>query len=220
MLNVVQLFVKRNVGLLDGITLGSAIPWAAFSVVSDVAISGALCWLLASKRTGFKDTNSLIDSLMIYAINRCLLTVGIAILEVICFVALPNSLAFIGVDLVTGKLYSNSLLATLNSRSSLQQRSLKGSRRSRSSSGPSMRFTSNVNTGGITMETAEMFGVSIPDQEERESRVLDLYHRNVARRALENETGQTDLEEKVVPSALISSKSLRDGPPGSASTLL
>lgn len=44
----------------------------------------------------------------------------VAVGEVIAFSASPNTLWFLAVDFVIGKLYANSLLATLNSRQSLK----------------------------------------------------------------------------------------------------
>ncbi|EEB92336.1 hypothetical protein MPER_09172 [Moniliophthora perniciosa FA553] len=65
----------------------------------------------------------LIRTLMIYAVNRCLLTSAVAIVEVIVFIATPGSLWFIAIDFVIGKLYANSLLASLNSRNALRAQS-------------------------------------------------------------------------------------------------
>ncbi|KAJ8580092.1 hypothetical protein M405DRAFT_886256 [Rhizopogon salebrosus TDB-379] len=47
----------------------------------------------------------------------------VATAEVIAFAISPNSLWFIAIDFVIGKLYANSFLASLNSRSALRGRS-------------------------------------------------------------------------------------------------
>ncbi|KAF9046957.1 hypothetical protein BDZ89DRAFT_67132 [Hymenopellis radicata] len=73
------------------------------------------------------DTNYLISTLVGYAITRCLLTALIAVVEVVVFVLLPDSFYSFAIDFVIGKLWANSLLASLNSRRSLRDRSKKGS---------------------------------------------------------------------------------------------
>ncbi|GJE88756.1 hypothetical protein PsYK624_048390 [Phanerochaete sordida] len=100
----------------------SALPFAIFAVVSDVAIAISLCITLWQTKSYFMTTNSVINSLMIFAINRCLLTSGIAVVEIVLFAVFPDALWYVGVDFVVGKLYANSLLATLNTRYSVRGR--------------------------------------------------------------------------------------------------
>ncbi|PPQ70253.1 hypothetical protein CVT24_013078 [Panaeolus cyanescens] len=100
----------------------AATPFAIFAVLSDILIAAALCVLLHGSKTGMKRTNAIITTLIIFAINRCLLTSVVAIIEVIVFAVKPHSLWFIGFDFVIGKLYANSLLATLNSRAVIRDK--------------------------------------------------------------------------------------------------
>ncbi|KAL0059966.1 hypothetical protein AAF712_013262 [Marasmius tenuissimus] len=111
----------------ETVKLAAATPFAIFAVLSDIVVAGSLCALLHESRTGIGKTNRIITSLMIYAVNRCLLTSFVAIVEVIVFVARPHELWFLGVDFVIGKqclpfgtVYANSLLASLNSRNMLR----------------------------------------------------------------------------------------------------
>ncbi|PFH48780.1 hypothetical protein AMATHDRAFT_64599 [Amanita thiersii Skay4041] len=117
---VVFMFIKKEFIKLADITLVAAMPFALFAVLSDIFVAVALCILLHGSRTGMRSTNALISTLIIYAINRCLLTSVVAIVEVIVFAAAPKSLWFVGIDFVIGKLYANSLLATLNSRNAVR----------------------------------------------------------------------------------------------------
>ncbi|ESK85690.1 hypothetical protein Moror_9917 [Moniliophthora roreri MCA 2997] len=105
------------------VKLAGATPFAISAVLSDIVVAVSLCVLLRDSRTGIGKTNMLITTLMIYAVNRCLLTSAVAIVEVIVFIATPGSLWFIAIDFVIGKLYANSLLASLNSRNALRARS-------------------------------------------------------------------------------------------------
>lgn len=118
------MFIKKRLDKLPDITLYAAMPFALFAVLSDVLIAVSLCVLLHGNRTGFKSTNTLITSLIVYAINRCLLTSVVAVIEVVVFAISPTSLWFVAIDFVVGKLYANSLLATLNQRNSLRGKGL------------------------------------------------------------------------------------------------
>lgn len=119
---VIFMFIKKQFSALSEITLYAATPFAITAVLSDVFIAGSLCILLHGNRSPVIETNTLVNTLIIYAINRCLLTSVVAVAEVIAFAIIPGSLWFIAIDFVIGKLYANSLLASLNSRSALRGR--------------------------------------------------------------------------------------------------
>ncbi|TFK47847.1 hypothetical protein OE88DRAFT_752907 [Heliocybe sulcata] len=116
------MFLKKQLARLSEITWRTVLPFALLTVLSDVLVAGALCGLLWHERSDFGDTNALIGSLIVWAINRCLLTSILAIIEMITFAARPNEFWYLAVDFVVGKLYANSLLATLNSRKALKVR--------------------------------------------------------------------------------------------------
>ncbi|TFK26974.1 hypothetical protein FA15DRAFT_729106 [Coprinopsis marcescibilis] len=116
-------FIKQDFARLHEFTIIAATPFAITAVLSDVMIAGSLCILLHGSRTGFRNTNTLVTTLIIYAINRCLLTSAVAIAEVIIFSIKPHAYWYLAVDFVIGKLWANSLLATLNSRLALQNMS-------------------------------------------------------------------------------------------------
>ncbi|OAX37471.1 hypothetical protein K503DRAFT_771470 [Rhizopogon vinicolor AM-OR11-026] len=120
---VVLMFEKKEFSALQQITLYAATPFAIAAVLSDVCITIALCVLLHGNRSPIIETNALVNTLIVYAINRCLLTSVVAVAEVIAFAISPASLWFIAIDFVIGKLYANSFLASLNSRSALRGRS-------------------------------------------------------------------------------------------------
>ncbi|KAJ7108480.1 hypothetical protein C8R44DRAFT_857477 [Mycena epipterygia] len=52
---------------------------AVTQVGADVMLAASLCFVLYDHRTAFRRTNSMVDTLMIYAVNRCLLTASLAI---------------------------------------------------------------------------------------------------------------------------------------------
>jgi hypothetical protein len=86
-------------------------PFAVSAVASDIAIAAALCSLLWHTRaaTSFADTSSVIASLMLWAINRCILTSAVALAETAVFVARPHDFWFLGTDFVIGKCTSSLL---------------------------------------------------------------------------------------------------------------
>jgi len=122
---VVLMFRYTAFDALQKITLIAFTPLVITAVLSDICVSVPLCVLLHGKRSSVIETKALINTLMVYAINRCLLTSMVAVAEGITFAISPSSLWFLGLDFVIGKLYANSFLASLNSRSSLRERSLR-----------------------------------------------------------------------------------------------
>jgi len=132
---VVYFFIKREFSRLKEVNFISVLPFAIMAILSDILIATALCFLLASNRSEFEDTNTIINKLIVYAINRCILTSAVAVIEVAIFVSLPNSFYSFAFDFIIGKLYANSFLATLNSR-----RSLRGKGQDNSSQATSTSF--------------------------------------------------------------------------------
>ncbi|KAI1782787.1 hypothetical protein LXA43DRAFT_1187399 [Ganoderma leucocontextum] len=91
------------------------------SVICDIVIAAALSYYLHHKRTGFKRTDSKIDRLIIYSINRGALTAMCQAGHMITIVALPGHFIFFVFGLLDGKLYCNTLLATLNAQKSMSR---------------------------------------------------------------------------------------------------
>ncbi|KAL4081991.1 hypothetical protein V8B97DRAFT_144516 [Scleroderma yunnanense] len=87
--------------------LSSAIN--ATTAASDVMIAGCLCYLLQKSRTGFR-------RLIIFSVNTGLLTSILAISSLITISVWPNAFIYISFYFCLGRMYCNSLLATLNAR--------------------------------------------------------------------------------------------------------
>ncbi|KAJ7176703.1 hypothetical protein C8R46DRAFT_42846 [Mycena filopes] len=85
--------------------------------VADVTISTVLIILLHSaKTTGYKRTTDLLNRLMVFTFNTGLPTSVSALLSAISVAALSNTFLYIFFFLLLGRLYTNSLLVTLNCR--------------------------------------------------------------------------------------------------------
>ncbi|TDL16195.1 hypothetical protein BD410DRAFT_645099 [Rickenella mellea] len=98
-----------NSEFLIGMTLGS-------TLACDVVITGSLCFFLNKGRTGFTRTDSLIKSLILYSLCTGLVTSMFAIVNIVAFFSMQSNLIHLGIYFLMGKLYTASLLATLNSR--------------------------------------------------------------------------------------------------------
>ncbi|PBK71169.1 hypothetical protein ARMSODRAFT_65716 [Armillaria solidipes] len=85
-------------------------------LATDFLVAASLCYYLHTSRTGLKRTDTIINKLIIYAINNGLLT-GVTDLLIIVFNRVyPGNLVYLSLYQVVANLYSNSFLATLNSR--------------------------------------------------------------------------------------------------------
>ncbi|KAF8967922.1 hypothetical protein BDZ97DRAFT_1916495 [Flammula alnicola] len=88
------------------------------SVVTDAFIAASLSYYLHTSRSGVRSTDTLINKLIIFSINNGLLTSVFDIVILISATTQRNALIFLAILEVVGNLYSNSMLATLNSRRS------------------------------------------------------------------------------------------------------
>lgn len=93
-------------------------------VVADSLIAVLLCVLLMRQRTGYSRTNTLLYTLLIYTVNTGVLSSCCALLCLLLYASLPgyDRLSFVAVYFVLPKLLLNSLLATLNARRKLMEK--------------------------------------------------------------------------------------------------
>jgi hypothetical protein len=94
--------------------------WLAISVACDVFITLFLFVFLRKGRTGFKRTDNIIMRLISKSIETASLNTLISILDLVTFTVLQNTNFHFVFALVAGRLYTNTLLATLNSRERLR----------------------------------------------------------------------------------------------------
>ncbi|TFK26030.1 hypothetical protein FA15DRAFT_686664 [Coprinopsis marcescibilis] len=92
----------------------------ALSSAVDILIAASLAFLLHRSRTGFKRSDTVINKLIIFVVHTGLLTTICAVSSLICLVASPNTLIYASFYFCIGRFYTNSFLATLNSRKQLQ----------------------------------------------------------------------------------------------------
>ncbi|EIW64838.1 uncharacterized protein TRAVEDRAFT_42251 [Trametes versicolor FP-101664 SS1] len=98
------------------------LSWAfACSITADILICASVCVLLARRRTGYAATDTIVRKLIMYAVSTGLLSSICALLCLITYLTMPDNLDFMALYIVYPELVLNSLLATLNGRTSLQK---------------------------------------------------------------------------------------------------
>ncbi|KAJ3484323.1 hypothetical protein NLI96_g5728 [Meripilus lineatus] len=90
------------------------------AAAADIIMSASLCYFLRRRRSAFKGTQSLINTLVVYSINSGALTSVCALACVICYAAMPRNFIFQAFYYVLPKLLLNSLLAMMNARPSIR----------------------------------------------------------------------------------------------------
>jgi len=88
----------------------------SLAATADVIIAASLSYYLQTSRSGVKSTDSLINKLLVYTINNGILTSAFDVITLTFATAEADNLNFLAIFQVVGNLYTNSMLATLNSR--------------------------------------------------------------------------------------------------------
>jgi len=101
----------------------AAIIWLSSSAIADIIITLSLVWSLHTHKTGNSESDSLINKIIRITLQTGALTTTFAILDVLMYVTIKNSTWQFLWDFPLGKLYTNSLLSTLNARRSDLDRS-------------------------------------------------------------------------------------------------
>ncbi|KAI6104356.1 hypothetical protein F5141DRAFT_186349 [Pisolithus sp. B1] len=117
--------IYHNPSIVPQIMYYGVTPAVATIALAEVMITVSLCVLLYGRGSSspVARTKRLLNTLIIYAINRCLLTSVVVIVELVTVVDINVDTWSIGLTFVIGKLYANSLMASLNSREYLRSRS-------------------------------------------------------------------------------------------------
>ncbi|KAF8131820.1 hypothetical protein EV363DRAFT_1260358 [Boletus edulis] len=95
----------------------------AMSTLVDILITCFLTHFLQSLQseiTMSTNMDRVVSAVVLYTFETNLLTSTASTLSMICWLTMPNNLVFLAFHFFIGKLYANSLLATLNARQQLQ----------------------------------------------------------------------------------------------------
>ncbi|KAI0353285.1 hypothetical protein OH77DRAFT_1522740 [Trametes cingulata] len=107
----------------DSLSQALSISINAVAAAGDVVIAAILCTILQFSKTGFERSDLLINRLIVFSVNTGLLTSICACMSLITILALPDTFIYICFYFLIGRLYSNSLMATLNARKALRTQS-------------------------------------------------------------------------------------------------
>ncbi|KAI6139600.1 hypothetical protein EDD17DRAFT_1902851 [Pisolithus thermaeus] len=118
---IVLLLVNEETSVAKQIRFYASTPFTVAFALAEVLITTSLCILLydSGTRSSFSSTKRILTTLIIYAVNRCILVLVVALAESITTVELQSAWSM-AIDFVIGKFYANSLLATLNTRQHLR----------------------------------------------------------------------------------------------------
>ncbi|TFK92885.1 hypothetical protein K466DRAFT_594821 [Polyporus arcularius HHB13444] len=87
----------------------------------DVMVALTLSFYLSRGRSDYhRQSNSRVNRIMLYAVNSGAITATASILSVILYATQKQSLVFLGLVEIQGKLYANSFLGSLNARSHMR----------------------------------------------------------------------------------------------------
>jgi len=95
---------------------GAVITWLASSAAADVMITTSLVWSLYNRKTGIKATEEVINRIIRLTVQTGMITAVSAAADVIIFLVVPKTTLNFIWDFALSKLYTNSLLSTLNAR--------------------------------------------------------------------------------------------------------
>lgn len=91
------------------IRLGSA-------ALCDTSLAISLCYFLHQKRTGYKQTDKIIDRLMIFSMSTGLLTSFASVAGLITYLVVPKTWVYLALCFLISRLYANTFLSSLNTR--------------------------------------------------------------------------------------------------------
>lgn len=130
-----------------------------FGAASDVAVAGCICGGLMRRKSGFERTDRIVERIMGYTIGSGLMTSVVAVLELITYTTMKDNFVWIGFFTILSKMFSNSLLVSLNQRDALRAESFR-------TEGSSLPTNANMSFGRRIGETTiELGGVSGMDSD-------------------------------------------------------
>ncbi|KII83837.1 hypothetical protein PLICRDRAFT_443514 [Plicaturopsis crispa FD-325 SS-3] len=92
------------------------------SVFTDLLIAGSLCYYLLRERSrAITPTVAILDKLLVWTIHNGLLTSVASLTMLITFLAAPGNFTWLGIFMFLPRLFSMSLLGSLNARTSLRR---------------------------------------------------------------------------------------------------
>ncbi|KAI0696991.1 hypothetical protein C8T65DRAFT_729542 [Cerioporus squamosus] len=118
----VKLFQIWDLFLLKETVYVAMIPLFCVRMASDAVTASTLCVVLYDATTAdFRSSVKLVKTLILYAINRFVLTTVLVVIQTIYLIIRPGEIWAMVLEFITVHIYVNSLLATLNARDHLRE---------------------------------------------------------------------------------------------------
>ncbi|KAF5348203.1 hypothetical protein D9758_014648 [Tetrapyrgos nigripes] len=114
-----QQFIGKNRWLL-------IMLWVTVAVLDTSVTTCVIHSLIKRRQNAIKRTTELVDKIIFWTVETSLITSTVAITTVIVFAAAPDTAIWLGLFLILPRLYSNSILASLNQRGVLREQSKNG----------------------------------------------------------------------------------------------
>ncbi|KAJ3849070.1 hypothetical protein EV368DRAFT_85915 [Lentinula lateritia] len=123
-----------------------------FGAVTDIMATLAMCTFLSNAKTGIRQTDNLIKSLIQYVVERGGVVTLIQTLLLITFYAAPTKLYWLAFHINVTKLYANTFFCMLNARKSLWEKHAANNR--------ATAMVSSIVTNGIEFRSTRSEGIS------------------------------------------------------------
>ncbi|KAJ7829222.1 hypothetical protein B0H14DRAFT_2810757, partial [Mycena olivaceomarginata] len=107
--------IMKRVGKLHQI-LPLVTSWLALFCIVDLLVTAILIFVLVHSKTGFRRTNTIINRLIRGAIQTGLFAAMAALCDLFCFIFAPHTNFYMMFAYPLGRIYTNTLLDTLNAR--------------------------------------------------------------------------------------------------------
>ncbi|PAV19224.1 hypothetical protein PNOK_0415700 [Pyrrhoderma noxium] len=126
-LTMTIIYFGKSIGIEFAVEIETIVAIAravtSISAVTDSVIAASMVFLLMRSRTGFAQTDSLVQRIVIYTMGTGLTTGICEITSFILAFASPTTFFYIAFFLALPKLYLNSMMTSLNSRKGARSRS-------------------------------------------------------------------------------------------------
>ncbi|PIL22720.1 hypothetical protein GSI_15413 [Ganoderma sinense ZZ0214-1] len=112
----VEIFNQWSDTAPSGIVAPIIANWTMGNVV-DIGITVVLCWYLWSEKTGVPHrTDVMLNHIIVFLVNRGAVAAGVQVLTLLTKLVMPQNFIWIAFHNMLSKVYTNSMLATLNAR--------------------------------------------------------------------------------------------------------
>ncbi|KAK0504650.1 hypothetical protein EDD18DRAFT_1125841 [Armillaria luteobubalina] len=96
-------------------------PCFAITAATDIFITVSLCYFLQTRKSGLEKTDGVVNRLTLLTINNGILSSAVALTAFVCQLATSDTMLPFAMCFLLGKVYTNTLLSSLNWRSSTRK---------------------------------------------------------------------------------------------------